>query len=95
MYFFCSAILSLLNRFLYYFQIIYVLGEEEEQYWQKVLEGGKNRAKAKGKRGRRFGGPGRGGYGGRKRRQKLSASEDADGEGGASPPVAKQSKSED
>ena len=68
-------------------------GEEEEQYWQKLLESGKNKARTKSKRGRRFGGFGRGGYGGRKRRQKPSASEDADGE--ASPPVAKQPRSED
>ena len=79
----------------------HTIGEEEEQYWQKVLEAGKNRKTRgpAGKRGRRYGGPGgRGGYGGRKRRQKFSASEDGDGgeeEGGASPPVAKQPKAED
>ena len=77
-------------------RLVIHVGEEEEQYWQKVLESGKNRkARGPGKRGRRFGGSGRGGYGGRKRRQKYSASEDGEGEGGASPPVAKQPKAED
>ena len=87
---------STLSPHNYYAMHIHV-GEEEEQYWQKVVEGGKNKAKAKGmgRRDRKFGRPGRGGYGGRKRRQKSSASEDVDGEGGASPPVAKQPKSED
>lgn len=68
-------------------------GDEEEEYWQKLIEAGKSK---KGRRGRRSGGPGRGGYswrGGRKRRQKSSASEEGVGE--ASPPAAKQSKSED
>lgn len=55
-----------------------------------LLVAGKNKGKAKGKKGRRFGGSG---WGGRKRRQKSSASEDADG--GESPPASKQLKSED
>lgn len=78
--------------------VIFTAGEEEEEYWHKVVDS----MPAKGKRGGKGGrggkrGRGRGGMKGgqfRKRRQRTSGGEGADDGEGEEPPEAKAVKLE-